>query len=143
MQEAAGPYVHIATFCRDVVEQADEAITLVGVTNVADVEADEDGARNAELTMFISVRAGAATGKHLITIRPIGPSGDLAFPEGSFPALFEGGLSGVEIQVDVRFEAKEEGLYWFELLLDGQNLLTKIPLEIGFGPSASETAEQA
>ncbi|MDQ3916435.1 MAG: hypothetical protein M3323_14080 [Actinomycetota bacterium] len=143
MQDHAGPYVHIATFCRDVVEQADDAITLVGVTNLADVEADESGTRNAELTMFVSVRAGAASGKHLITIRPIGPSGDLVFPEGSFPALFEGGSSGVEIQVDVRFEAKEEGPYWFELLLDGTDLLTKIPLEIVFGPSASESEDRA
>jgi hypothetical protein len=135
MLDATGPFVHIATFCRDVVEQADGGVTLVGVADRVHVEPDDDDTRRAALTMFISVRAGDLAGKHHIHIRPIAPSGKDAFPTGSFPALFDTGASGVEIEVEIVFEPEEEGLYWFELSLDQEAILTRIPLEISFEPS--------
>lgn len=132
-----GPFVHVATFCRDIVEHADGNVSLIGVTDSATIAPDEEGHYVADLKFFISIRSGDVAGKHSITIRPVQPSGDLAFEEGQFPALFEGGQSGVEIQVGVQFEVPEEGNYWFELRLDGERLLTRIPLALRFESSSS------
>jgi hypothetical protein len=127
---AAGPFIQIATFCRDVVEQADGGVTLVGVLDAVELEPDDEGRHVAAMLAFISVRAGAMAGKHRIRIQPDRPG--LLFPDGDLSAFFDGGLSGLEAQVEVVFVAVEQGLYWFEVLLDDELLLTKIPLQIRF-----------
>lgn len=136
MADQTGPFVQIATFCRDVVEQADQGVTLVGVTNRATAEPDEDGTYAGVFTMFVSIRSGDLNGRHEIYLRPIAPNGDEIPPQGSFPTLFEGGASGLEIQVEFVMEVSEEGLYWFELSLDRETVLTRIPLEISFEASS-------
>lgn len=70
-----GPFVQVAAFCRDVVEQADRAVTLVGVTNKLSVEAGDDGVFNADIMMFVTIRAGDIRGKHEIHVQPRSPSG--------------------------------------------------------------------
>lgn len=130
MSHSAGPFVQIATFCRDVVEQADGGVTLIGVLDAVDLERDDEGQHVASMLAFISVRAGAMEGKHRIRIQPDRPG--LRFPEGELTAFFDGGYSGLEAQVEVVFEAVEQGPYWFDVLLDDETLLTKIPLQIRF-----------
>jgi len=54
--------------------------------------------------------------------------------------LFEGSDRGVNLILNLRFDAKEQGLYWFNVYLEDQRF-TRVPLRliyqrIGFGPSA-------
>jgi hypothetical protein len=137
MGDAEGPFVHVATFCRDVIEQKDRAVTLVGVTRHVEVEPDDDGAHIANLVAFMSFAAGDLQGKHSVVLRPIDPDGEVAFPEGVFAMLFEPG-SGVQVEVGLRFEATKEGRYWFDVLLDGDRLLTRIPLRIAFARESTD-----
>lgn len=143
MADSEGPYVVVAAFCRDIIEQADGATTLVGVTNAVEAEADDDGEFSVDLTMFLSVRAGARRGKHEIVVRPLTPSGSPAFPPGAFPISFDGPASGAEVQVRVGFAVEEQGTYWFDVLLDDEQMLTRSPLKIRFGPGSNDHAAGA
>lgn len=131
MNDPHGPFVHVATFCRDVVEQADHAVTLVGVTRSVVIEPDELGERVADLKVYMSLAAGELAGKYEIVLRPRDPDGETPFTEGTFPLIFEPG-TGVVFEVGLRFEVTKEGRYWFDVLLDGERLLTRIPLKIEF-----------
>lgn len=138
MVQVSGPFVVAAAFCRDIIEQADGDTTLVGVTNTTVAETDENGEHSVYVTMFLSIRAGNLRGKHEVVVRPLDPSGSPAFPPGAFPVAFEGGASGAEVQVRVGFDVEQEGLYWFDVLLDGEELLTRTPLTVRFGPDSNE-----
>ena len=43
-----------------------------------------------------------------------------------FPLLFEGDHRGAVLQLDVSIQVKEEGTYWFEVLMSDV-LMTKMP----------------
>jgi Family of unknown function (DUF6941) len=136
MTDSQGPFVHVATFCRDVIEQADHAVTLVGVTRHAVIEPDESGERIADLKVFMSLAAGTLEGKHEIVVRPTDPDGETPFEEGAFTMLFEPG-TGVVLEAGLRFEVFKEGRYWFDVLLNGERLLTRIPLRIEFASGSN------
>lgn len=51
-------------------------------------------------------------------------------PEFNIPVLFEGEERGVNIFLNLNFQPKEEeGLYWFDVLLEG-TVVTRIPLRV-------------
>ena len=56
--------------------------------------------------------------------------------ETSFPVLFEGEDRGANLILPTDFEVDEEGLYWFDILVDDR-LMTRIPMRVLYQPIAS------
>ena len=50
-------------------------------------------------------------------------------PETTMPLLFEGEERGVQIFVNLNMQVTEEGLYWFDVLLEGATI-TRVPLRV-------------
>ena len=92
-----------------------------------------------QTNLVIIAKSGIHRGSSNITVTPTSPSGEAIAPMG-FPVLFEGDDDrGVGIVAGLGFPAKEPGVYWFEVLIDGQ-VSTRIPLRVIYhraGPTAA------
>ena len=56
------------------------------------------------------------------------PSG-LKLPDQLLPVLFEGDDRGVNLIIAFNMVIDQEGVYWFDVMLD-ERLLTRVPLRI-------------
>jgi hypothetical protein len=87
------------------------------------------------LWMAVTLKAGAARGRHTVRIVTEAPSGQRLPQTFEVPVLFEGEDRGVNIIVQFNFQADAEGLYWFDVLLEGQaQSLTRMPLRVVYQP---------
>lgn len=128
-----GPYVAIAVFCERMLHERDNVVSLIRVIDrvIMSVSADapeEMPPFQTTLTLVLSFKAGFARGKYRVTVRPNAPSGEI-LPEVSMPALFEGDERGVQHQIGLTMHFKEEGLYWFDVLIEDA-IITRVPLRI-------------
>jgi hypothetical protein len=86
-----------------------------------------------QITLVIILKSGFFRGKATITIRPTTPSGT-EMPPAQFPILLEGDDRGNQIIMPMSLALPEEGLYWFEILVD-QTTATKVPLRLIHRPA--------
>jgi hypothetical protein len=87
-----------------------------------------NGKAATNVTILISLKSGKARGRNTIRLRPEAPSG-LKFPDQLLPVLFEGEDRGVNLILNLNLVVEQEGVYWFDVLLEEQ-LLTRIPLRV-------------
>src|SRR5207245_748099 len=85
------------------------------------------------LWAFVAFKSGPARGRFRVTLTPRTPSGfKLAGP--TIPLLFEGEDDrGINLRLELNFQAQEEGLYWFDVVLDDE-VLTRMPLRVVYQP---------
>jgi hypothetical protein len=135
--QSSGPYLTAACLCERVLEEKDgvlSAIRMVDrimVQGVAPpgVELPPMPAIPIQLVVLVSFKNGAARGSRRLSVQPRTPSGfKLAGP--AVPLLFEGDDDrGVNLHLTVQLQAQEEGVYWFDVLLDDE-LITRMPLRV-------------
>jgi len=135
-----GPFVNVAAVCERTLEEKDGVLTLVRLIDRVIVGAlgpevpAEMPAQTIQLTIVVSLRPGDAVGRYTITVRPEAPSGEQLDPI-ELPVTFEGGPDrGVNLVLNMQFQAQHEGLYWFDILLDGATQLSRIPLRLVYQP---------
>ncbi len=128
-----GPYVEIAAFCEEVVEEEDGCVSLKHVSDRTEAWVDRaTGARVLGGTVYLGVRSGDLSGPHTVHIALLDPIGRVAFETDPLPAQFEGGLSGVHLQMRFQGSADNDGIYWFEIFLDKSTApLFRWPLQVG------------
>ena len=82
-----------------------------------------------QLVALVSFKNGPVRGSRRLSLQPTAPSG-FKLPGPSVPLLFGGDDDqGVNVRLLVQFQAQEEGVYWFDVLLDGE-LVTRMPLRV-------------
>ena len=129
-----GPYLQAAVLCEKVIEDKQGVLTLVRIVDRIIVSSASPSASDVMpvtqvgLTLVIMLKAGQARGGHMLAIRPEAPSG-LKGTELRLSILFEGEDRGNNVVLDAHYQAKEEGLHWFDVLLDSE-LITRIPLRV-------------
>lgn len=141
-----GPYIAAAFLCERILDEKDGVLSairiidrfLVSVHGPLGVVPTELPPRVLSFVLLLSFRSGAARGRHTVTLRPEKPSGQ-RMDETSFPVLFEGEDRGANLILPTEFEVNEEGLYWFDVLVDGR-LMTRIPMRVLYQPIASGTS---
>jgi uncharacterized protein DUF6941 len=132
--ELQGPFLAAALLCESVLQEKDGRLSIIRVINRITQQAvgadtsEKMPAITIRLTALISFRAGFARGSYNVKLRPITPSGK-RLPEVSLPILLEGEDRGHNLILPVMFQAAEEGLYWFDVLL-AERLITRIPLRL-------------
>ena len=67
-----------------------------------------------ELRLLITLKADQAKGRSTIKIIAEAPSG-LRTPVGESDVNLQGGSSGVNLDIGVKFAFQHEGVYWFEV----------------------------
>ena len=132
--ENTGPYLIVAAICERVLQEKDETISMVRMIDRLAVTVNALGSPEAmpptvaSITILISLKSGKARGRSTIKLRPEAPSG-LKLPDQLLPVLFEGEDRGVNLILNLSLLVDQEGVYWFDVLLEEQ-LLTRIPLRI-------------
>lgn len=147
------PYVSAAFFCEKVLRELDESLSVVRIADRVMYPAKglEPGLRPAfSINGLLAVKSGPTTGKHMITIVAEAPSRK-RMPMYEIPLELKGNDHGQNVILNMTIGAEEDGLYWFDVLFDG-DLLTRIPLMIvplpdqappGPLPNAEEPTAQA
>jgi len=129
-----GPYLITAALCEKVLQEKDDVVSLIRIVDRIVITVNALGSPEKmpplpiNLIAFICLKSGGARGRHTIKWRTETPSG-INLPEQLLPVLFEGEDRGVNLFLNLNLVADQEGLYWFDVLLENQ-MLTRIPLRI-------------
>ena len=132
-----GPHVQLATFCERVLQEPDGVLSLVRVLDRVTVVAGFPGAPDeipaghpVQVTLVVALRSDQARGRSKISIDPEKPD-TTHLPSAEFDVSFEGEERGVNVIVPMVLEA-QEGLYWFNVKLNDEQLLSRVPLRITY-----------
>ncbi len=131
-----GPYVQMAGFCDQVIEDKAGVLSLIRIIDtIVHTEARPDApAEMSPVThpvrMVIMLKSGRARGRHELKIVPEMPSGEAKAPLIQSIQM-EGEDRGVNRIINMLFTFTMEGLYWFNVYLD-DSLLTRIPLRLKY-----------
>jgi hypothetical protein len=141
-----GPYLVTATLCELSIQENDGVLSLIRmidkITNAiigpSATVPEAMPALAVNLTMVIMLKPGEARGRYTVKVRPEMPSGQ-RLPDTELPVSFAGAPdAGVNLIFKINLMASEEGLYWFDVLLD-EHLLTRTPLRIEYSPLRTGT----
>jgi hypothetical protein len=147
LEHVEGPWLSLAALCEKVIEDKEGKLSLIGILDRITITASGGGApdrmppTNLQITAVVSLKSGFAKGKFAVGLRPVNPSGVQA-PTLTMPILLEGDDRGANVILVVNAQVTEEGLYWFDVLLE-QRVISRIPLRILYqrtslgGPSKS------
>ncbi len=129
-----GPFVNVAAFCENVIEDKSGVLTLVRIVDRLIVSAQGTSVPEqmppTPLNWFLvlMLKSGQARGSVAVTIQPEFPSGLRETPV-TFTSYFEGGSRGCNIVTRLGMVLKEPGVYWFRISV-GDTLATQVPLEV-------------
>jgi hypothetical protein len=133
--ESGGPYITAALLCEKVLQEKDNVLSVIRIVDRIVHMVGGAGAPDimppvrVDLKTLIMFKSGSERGRRNVEIRPVLPSGRL-LQAVSLPVLFEGDDDrGVNVVVNTVFDATEEGVYWFVISLDTEEV-TRIPLRI-------------
>jgi len=127
-------HLSMAVFCEKVLREADNVLSIIRVIdrfNVFGPTPEMKQPYPLPFTILVSFKSGILRGKQLLEIRPISPTGT-EMQSFSFPMLFEGDDErGNAVIAPMTFIAEAEGLYWFDVYLNGE-VVTRMPLRITY-----------
>lgn len=132
--ESSGPYLVAALLCEKVLQEKDGTISVIRMIDRITLTVSTLGSPETipstiiNLSALISLKSGSARGKGIVKLRVETPSG-LKLLDQLLPVLFEGDDRGVNLIVAFNMVIDQEGVYWFDVLLEEQ-LLTRVPLRI-------------
>lgn len=133
-----GPFVSLAAFCETVLQEANGVLSLIRVVDTLEVHAKGPDAPDdmppgvVEATLVVLLRAGRAKGGQTVQInleRPDGSRDDGPEIQVHFPG---GEGSGHNLISTMRFEARSQGLYWADVVVN-KRLMTRVPLQVKYG----------
>ena len=129
-----GPYLTLATFCEQVLQESSGVLSLIRIVDRMVVTASGPNAPEdmppAELTwtLVITMKSGDSRGSHPVKIVPQIPSGETLAPV-TLPIHLEGENKGQNLITRMNMQLRMPGIYWFQIFFDDQ-LVTKVPLEV-------------
>jgi hypothetical protein len=151
--EESLPYVAAAFFCERLIEGKDGVFSVIRIVDRAQVEVGSNDPSLLQVlqernilpiwptTIFLSIKAGPATGKANIEIIAQRPSGKRTSLH-SFPIELKGADQGANFVLNMNVSISEEGLHWFDIMFN-DSLLTRIPLTIVRTPAPAKNAAMA
>jgi hypothetical protein len=133
--DSGGPYLCGAFICEKVLQEKDGVLSAIRIVDrIYHRAVGRDAPENMppvtlDLKMLLIFKSGKARGRYDVEVRPILPS-QRVLQAVSLPMHLEGDDDrGANLIVNLAFQATEEGLYWFEVLVNGESI-TRVPLRI-------------
>jgi hypothetical protein len=129
-----GPFLTLAVFCEQVIEDKSGVLSLIRIVDRMYVSASGPMAPEEMPPTFLnwflvlSFKSGEARGSHPIKIEPELPSG-LRLEPILLSAHFEGGNRGTNIISKLNMKLEMPGVYWFRIYVDDQ-FATQTPVEV-------------
>ena len=141
-----GPYIQMAGFCEQVIEEKTGVLSLVRVVDTIMRSAQGPDAP-AEMPSFkyplklvLMLKSGRAKGRHDLKVVAEMPSGESKEPLIQSIQL-EGEERGANRIIQMQMEFTLEGLYWFNVYFD-DTVLTRIPLRVKYDRVVTQQAPQ-
>jgi hypothetical protein len=137
----AGPYVTAAFFCEKVLQDKDGSLSAIRIIDrlsyVLPPEGIPQGVRPiVQIFGLISLKSGSLKGTFTLRLNSELPSGKREENIITSTIELKGGDHGQNVILNILLGIQEEGLLWFDVVLEDQ-LLTKIPLMIVRGQAKS------
>jgi len=141
--ERNGPYLAAAILCDKILEEKDGTLSAIRIINRflhtrmgPEAEVPEKmPSVGVNFFMLVSFKNGGFRGEKILEIKSEGPGGipePENLPRFSQAIEFKGqDESTSNFILRVHTQIDEEGLYWFNVFLDGE-LITRIPLRIQY-----------
>lgn len=129
-----GPYLKAALFCESVIEEKDGVLSFIRVidrltTTAVGPEAPADMPTiRRQMKAVLMLVSGRATGREDVKLEVEEPSGTKR-QLWAGTIQMEGNDRGQNLILDFGMEFKDEGLYWFDVLV-GDQPLTRMPFRI-------------
>ena len=129
-----GPYLTLAAFCEQVIEDKSGVLSLIRVVDRMNIATQGPTApeqmppTNLNWVLVLSMKSGEARGSLPIKIEPELPSG-LRLQPLTLSAHFEGGNRGINILSKLNIKLETPGVYWFRIYVDDK-FLTQVPVEV-------------
>ncbi|MGB9610214.1 MAG: DUF6941 family protein [Bryobacteraceae bacterium] len=126
-----GPYLAYAVICERVLTETDGVISLIRIIDRFTIRGPSPSLAPTVLSFWLAIlfRRGFPRGVMKMTLQPTTPS-KKALAAMEPPLHFEGDEEhGCHIALPVQFLAQEDGLYGFDVNLEGQ-LIARIPLRV-------------
>jgi hypothetical protein len=141
---SSGPHIQVAAICENVLQEPNGVLSLIRIIDRIMISATPGAPASMPTTQFhfkavISLKSDSARGRSMVGLRPQKPSG-IYLNEVASPVLFEGEDRGNNLIIDLNLEFDEEGLYWFDVLIDGR-IVTRMPLRIVYAPFAIQAPQ--
>jgi len=126
-----GPYVQVACVCHTALQEVGGGLSVIRITDRVGVigttpQMQPQPLQN--LSLVVLLKAGALRQSQRLKIVPVSPTGQ-NLPPLEMSVLFEGDDHGVALAMPLNLIATEDGLYWFDVLVEEQ-LVTRIPLRV-------------
>jgi hypothetical protein len=138
------PYVALACLCEKTLLEKDEVLSIVRIIDTFQIEAPQDGTSWSvpplQFWMVISLRSGAVRGKFDLGLALQAPSG-INIASTKWPIVLEGEDRGATVTTRISLALEELGLYWFDVLWEGE-LLTRIPFRLTGRAAPDQTTPQ-
>lgn len=131
------PHLAVAVFCEEILEEKNGLSSIIRMLDVISVkppptQAPEVGGKAQKpavpALIFLAFKSGDAKGEYDVHIEMVLPDGKRERLAGS-SLNFPGGGFGMNIKAKVIAPIAEEGLVWYDVLVDGV-LVTRMPLEV-------------
>ncbi len=141
VHSSGGPWIVMAVFCEQVIEDKQGVLTIVRVIDQVNVEVSGTEAPERmppgaiRLTFVITVKAGDSHGRFEIETEVEEPSG-ITKPISSHSVTIPAAHYGANLINRITLGVQHEGVYWFNVKTDGR-VLTRAPLEIRYIRSSS------
>ena len=140
-----GPYLSVATFCEQVIEDKSGVLSLIRIVDRLDFiiqgpnAPEEMPVSNFNLTLVLTLKSGDARGSHEVKIVPELPSGETLSPS-ILSVHLEGGNRGADLISKFDMPLAMPGVYWFKIYIDGE-FLTQTPIEVIYTRVVSPIAQ--
>lgn len=134
MPDNTGPFLAVATFCENVIEDKSGALSLIRLVDRLNIISQGPTASAemppTDLNWFLVIifKSGQARGSHEIKIEPEFPDGLRKQPL-ILSAYFEGGNRGNQMVIRYHMKLEMPGIYWIRIYVDNQ-FVTQIPIEV-------------
>lgn len=135
-----GPFVATAVFCENVIEDKSGVLSLIRIIDRFTITAQGPDvserlpAGQVNMMCVITLKSGEAKGRHKLEIVPWLPSGQRQDVLVSIPLNLEGGDKGQNVVMNLQYGVEQEGTHWFEVILNEDQILTRMPLTVVYQP---------
>ncbi len=125
------PWVIVAAFCQTAIQEATGTLSIIKVVDGLTLAGTtkEMQPTPVQLTLALVLKSGEMKGQYNLKIRFNSPS-QVKQTGPSIPCYFEGGDRGVQAVVPIGMIATEPGVYWFDVLIEEDTTLTRLPLRV-------------
>lgn len=136
MSLETGPYIQVATFCENVIEDKTGVLSLIRlIDTLTHTAAGPEPPTEMppvpwHMKLVLMLKAGRARGRHEVKIVPELPSGETKDPI-ILTVHMEADERGQNLITDIAFTFTMEGLYWFNVYFDDA-LFTKMPFRVKY-----------